>query len=669
MQRRHAIPVALAFFFALTASECEDLTTPDPEPSVLQIVSGDGQEAVVGQSLADALVVGVLDQNDVPMEGVAVTWATASGDLVDSGPTDASGRASADWTLGTEAAAVTATASVGSMEVTFDATALPGPVADLAASPDSLTFDALVDTAIVTAAATDEYGNAVSAVAATWVARDTAVATVTAAGVVTAVGNGTTWVVAEADGETDSVKVIVAQVAATVVVTPDSATLVVGDTMPLSATAEDANGHVLTSPSFSWSSSLTDVARVDGAGLVTAVARGTALISAEADGGADTALVVVESDSGTVTNPVCAAGNDTALVGHWSALEFWDGGEDGIARGNRLLVSMAADSAGRILQLVPEEVAPGDTVMATDSAHVEWVGCSGQMTVTLVDQWIESSSGEFGSAEIDYTVSGDTLELVIEADVYGTFESVTTGTLDADLMGDWILIRDLYQSQSNPADTIDTVVEEGLLTQLMAGSDGTLLYSETDSLAERYEDIGVWSVRSDTIIYYSMRDGLLLIPYTKPAADRWVFTFDDASWDFDGDGTDEAAIETGTLARPDTTGLVGTWVATAYVVTNKADTTQSVDRIDDGASLEVAYGADGSYTVDFSDPSGSDLMSGTYEAAGGYVWMIETGEYLTFIEVTISGDTATVTGTDWYDFDDDGEDEEAYMEITLSRQP
>jgi hypothetical protein len=669
MKRRHAVPVALAFFFALTASECEDLTTPDPEPTTLQVVSGDGQEGAVAQALPDSLVVRVLDQDDVPMEGVSVTWTTESGDVAGAGSTDASGNASAAWTLGTEAAAVTATAAAGGLEATFTATALPGPVTDLVAAPDTVTFAALADTATVTVTATDAYGNAVSAVSAAWHSRDTLVATVSA-GLVTAVANGTTWVVGEADGAIDSVGVLVEQVATTVALTPDSVTMTVGDTLALSGTAEDANGHALASPSFSWSSSVTGVARVASTGVVTAVARGIARVSAAVDGAADTALVVVESDSGTVANPVCPEGNDAALEGHWSALEFWDGGDDDIAKGYSLLVSLAADSTGRIVHLVPEEVVPGDTVLATDSAHIDWVACGGQMAVTLVDQWLESSSGGFGSDEMEYTVTGDTLDLVIEAgSVYGTFVSVSTGVLDADLIGDWILIRDFYQSQSNPADTVDAVVEEGLLTQIMAGSDGTLVYAETDSLAERYEDMGVWSVRTDTIVYFSMRDGLLLIPYAKPAADRWTFTFDDESWDFDKDGTAEAATEVGTLARPDTAGLVDTWVATSYVVTNKADTTQSVDRIAEGASLEVTFDAQAGYTAEFADTSGTDLMTGTYEAAGGYLWMIETGEYLSFLEIAISGDTAAVTGTDWYDFDGDGQDEEAYMDLVLSRQP
>lgn len=81
---------------------------------------------------------------------------------------------------------------------------------------------------------------------------------------------------------------------ASVSVTPPAATLVfLGDTVRLSAFAADKKGREMTGVPFTWASSADGVARVDGSGLVTAVAGGSATISATAEGAVGTAQVTV----------------------------------------------------------------------------------------------------------------------------------------------------------------------------------------------------------------------------------------------------------------------------------------------------------------------------------------------------------------------------------------
>jgi hypothetical protein len=70
----------------------------------------------------------------------------------------------------------------------------------------------------------------------------------------------------------------------TVIVTPATAALPLGDTLTLSASARDASGAVLSGKTVTWSSSATSVATVSAAGLVKAVAIGSASISATVDG-------------------------------------------------------------------------------------------------------------------------------------------------------------------------------------------------------------------------------------------------------------------------------------------------------------------------------------------------------------------------------------------------
>lgn len=74
--------------------------------------------------------------------------------------------------------------------------------------------------------------------------------------------------------------VTVAQEATTVSVSPTADILAAGDTLRLSASALDGNGHEVARADISWSSSDPGIAAVDTSGLVTGVGPGTAVITA-----------------------------------------------------------------------------------------------------------------------------------------------------------------------------------------------------------------------------------------------------------------------------------------------------------------------------------------------------------------------------------------------------
>jgi len=80
---------------------------------------------------------------------------------------------------------------------------------------------------------------------------------------------------------------------ASVSVAPPSATVPVGQSVQLSATPKDANGNALTGRAVTWSSSNTSVANVDGSGLVTAGAAGSATITATSEGQSGTSSITV----------------------------------------------------------------------------------------------------------------------------------------------------------------------------------------------------------------------------------------------------------------------------------------------------------------------------------------------------------------------------------------
>lgn len=171
-------------------------------------------------------------------------------------------------------------------------------------------------TATFTAAVTDAQGNPNADHPLTWTSRTPAVATVTLAGVVTAVAPGTSYLVATAGGVSDSVLVTVSAIpVASVVVTPASDTLTAGDTATFAAATFDARGNPLPGRLVAWSTLDANVATVSSAGLVTAVAAGATSIIATSEGQADTAAVLVLAGQTPIARIAVAPAEDSVFVG------------------------------------------------------------------------------------------------------------------------------------------------------------------------------------------------------------------------------------------------------------------------------------------------------------------------------------------------------------------
>ena len=140
----------------------------------------------------------------------------------------------------------------------------------------------------------------------TWSTSDASIATVTD-GVVTAVAPGTATITVTTEDGNKTATCAVTVTAATVPVTgvtlnKTSTSLYVGDTETLTPTITPDNA---TNKNVTWSSDDTSVATVDASGLVTAVARGTAVITATAaDGsGASASCTVTVSSYLPPANP------------------------------------------------------------------------------------------------------------------------------------------------------------------------------------------------------------------------------------------------------------------------------------------------------------------------------------------------------------------------------
>ena len=112
-----------------------EASLPPSVATALSIVSGDKQSGLVGETLANPLVVEVRDQYDAPMVGVTVTFAVSTGGgslSAATAVTDANGRAEINLTLGPEPGTNTVQASVegiSRMEVFSVEASLPPSVA------------------------------------------------------------------------------------------------------------------------------------------------------------------------------------------------------------------------------------------------------------------------------------------------------------------------------------------------------------------------------------------------------------------------------------------------------------------------------------------------------------------------------------------------------------
>ena len=126
--RRTLLPVVT---LGATLTACTDTAAPDP--LLLEIVAGDGQEAQVTTELADSLVVRVTSLDGSPREGMAVSWTVwlGSGTVEPkSAFSDAEGLAKACWILGPGYGLQAVSVSAPGTDTLFQAWATPPPPSD-----------------------------------------------------------------------------------------------------------------------------------------------------------------------------------------------------------------------------------------------------------------------------------------------------------------------------------------------------------------------------------------------------------------------------------------------------------------------------------------------------------------------------------------------------------
>jgi uncharacterized protein YjdB len=159
--------------------------------------------------------------------------------------------------------------------------------------------------AVATATGADQNGAAMPVSTINWSSSNQTVATVTSTGNITAVGAGTTQIVATIGEKTGQALLTVTSTStsaavATIHLTPSTVSVPVGATSQLSATALDANGDTVSGHLMTWASSDSTKLTVSQTGLVTGIAAGTVSVTAMCDSVTAQASITVTAAAAAV---------------------------------------------------------------------------------------------------------------------------------------------------------------------------------------------------------------------------------------------------------------------------------------------------------------------------------------------------------------------------------
>jgi uncharacterized protein YjdB len=267
------------------------------------------------------------------------------------------------------------TAEFGGARASVSVNVAVAPVAAIALSPASASLPEGVSVTL-RAQLADAAGNELTARPVTWASSDRAVATVSADGQVQAVKAGRATITATAEGKTATASITVVaptpevESIASITVTPSTASIPVGASLSLLATPKDASDNALADRAVSWKSQNTAIATVSSAGVVKAVAPGTATITATSEGKSGTSVV-------TVTAPVVPVASVTLSPATLSL----DPGT------TRAISAFIKDAAGNLLSGRELAWASSNTAVATvGSDGVVKAVAAGMATITATSE-------------------------------------------------------------------------------------------------------------------------------------------------------------------------------------------------------------------------------------------------------------------------------------------
>jgi len=200
------------------------------------------------------------DANGNVLTGRPVTWASNSGNAT----VDQTGTVT-----GVSVGQAQISATSGGVKGTVTITVQNPPASSVVISP-SVANLLVGQTVQLSATVTDSNGVPIQGATVTYTSGNTAIATVTTAGLVTAVSQGTALITGKSGTASGAAAITVSLVPVkTITISPSLDSLTSGGQVQLTATAFDSAGNVLTGRTFTWTSGNTSDATVNTTGLVT----------------------------------------------------------------------------------------------------------------------------------------------------------------------------------------------------------------------------------------------------------------------------------------------------------------------------------------------------------------------------------------------------------------
>ncbi len=360
---------------------------------------------------------------------------------------------------GKSAGSAVVSVRLGPKTATASVNVLPIPVATVTLTLASSTLD-VGQTTSATAVLKDASGNTLTGRTIAYQSSNPALATVNASGIVSAIAKGSVTITAIAEGKTGTAPLTVAaKTVATVAVNPNPASATVGQTAQLSATAADAQGAAMTGKTFTWSSSAPTVATVTASGLVTAVAAGTATITATTDG--------IAGQSSFTATAVTAASVSVSPTS--SSLQV---------SGTTQLTATVYDAAGNVLpSRVPTWSSANPTVATVSSTGRVTAVSQGNTTITATVDGTSANAAIAVAAPPQAPVA--TVSVSLAAQTLNVGQSTQASAVLRDAAG--VVLSNRSITWSSAAPQLATVSSSGVVTAIAPGSATIIATSEGQS--------------------------------------------------------------------------------------------------------------------------------------------------------------------------------------------
>jgi uncharacterized protein YjdB len=428
--------VAAAFAFTVAATSCGeplDGSSKDVERIVLTPTSASVQTGAT--VTLEALV---LDASGNAMRNRKVIWASEDATIATVSQSGV--------VTGVTSGNVNVAASSGGKSASSAITVTARPVSIVLVTPGSGSIP-VTGSITLRAEALDATGAPVLGRPVAWTSSNESVAVVGSGGVVAGIAVGSVTITATIDGRTGTALIaVVPQAVASVTISPNADTIVVGRRVTFRATPLDANGLplTLTGRSVTWVSSDPVVATVSSAGEVVGQAAGSAKIRASIDGISAEASIVVNPIS--VASVTIAPANPTLSVGQTLGM-----------------TAIVRDAAGNILSgRAVSWTAPANGIVTVDSDGTVTAVASGSETITA------TSEGVTGTTVI--SVSAIPVARVLVTPTTASLSPGMTAQLTATAFdaNNNVLVRSVTWASSNNA--VASASAAGLVTGIAPGT-------------------------------------------------------------------------------------------------------------------------------------------------------------------------------------------------------